>query len=203
MSKSLPSVYLVRHGETEWSRSRRHTGHTDIPLTEHGERQARALNSQLREVPFVVVLTSPLIRARQTAELAGFASQAQTEPGLMEWDYGEYEGRRTDEIRAERPGWQPFTDGYPGGEMLEDISLRADRVIARVRAANSNALLFAHRDIIRVLIARWIELPAGEGRRFYLETGSMSVLSYDHGPDEPILQRLNLLDLVDLDDAKE
>jgi len=130
----LPKVDLVRHGETAWTINRQHTGRTDIPLTERGEREARELRAPLRGVSFAQVLTSPLQGARRTGELAGFAECAQVDPDLMEWDYGAYEGRRTSEIRAERPGWDPFEDGCPGGETLVDVSARADRVIARVRA---------------------------------------------------------------------
>jgi probable phosphoglycerate mutase len=189
MSQALPTVYLVRHGETAWTISGQHTGRTDIPLTERGEREAQALSARLKGMSFTKVLTSPLQRARRTAELAGFAECAQADPDLMEWDYGAYEGRRTSDIQAKRPGWRLFEDGCPGGETLVEVSTRADRVIARVRGGD--VLVFAHRDILRVLAVRWVVLPALEARRLYLETASLSVLGYDHDLDEPIIRMLN------------
>jgi len=188
---SFPHVYLVRHGETAWSLSGQHTGRADIPLTERGEAEARALANRLAGLQVVKVLASPLIRARRTAELAGFAGKLEVDVDLMEWDYGGYEGRRTADIRKEQPRWNPFLDGYPGGETVAQVAARADRVIARVRALQGNALLFAHRDILRMLIARWIDLPAQQGRRFDLQTGSLSVLGYDHNLSEPVLRGLN------------
>jgi broad specificity phosphatase PhoE len=185
------SIYLLRHGETAWSLGRQHTGRTDIPLTERGERDAQALAPRFQGLSFEMVLTSPLLRARRTAELAGFADRAEPEPDLMEWDYGAYEGRRTAEIQQERPGWNVFEHGCPGGETLAEVSARAGRVIDRVRTLHGNALLVAHRDILRVLAARWIRLDALEGRRLYLETASVSVLGYDHDPSEPVIRVLN------------
>jgi probable phosphoglycerate mutase len=191
VNAKLPSVYLVRHGETAWSLSRQHTGRTDIPLTARGEDDARALQGRLQGVPFEQVITSPLIRARRTAELAGLADRLQIEPDLMEWDYGEYEGRRTSEIRRDRPRWNLFEDGCPGGESVEQVAGRADRVIARLRSARGDTLVFAHRDILRVIAVRWVSLPAIEGRRLYLETASTSILGYDHDIDEPVIRGLN------------
>ncbi len=191
MSAPLPQVILVRHGETPWTISGQHTGRTDIPLTERGERAAQALRARLNGMSFTKVLTSPLQRARRTGELAGFAECAQADPDLMEWDYGAYEGRRTSDIRAERPGWRLFEDGCPGGETLAEVGARADRVIARIRALEGDVLVFAHRDIFRILAARWIVLPALEARRLYLETASLSILGYDHDLDEPVIRRLN------------
>jgi broad specificity phosphatase PhoE len=191
MTETLPSVYLVRHGETAWSLSRQHTGRTDIPLTEKGEQDAQALAPRLRNLPFATVLTSPLIRARRTAELAGFANRVLPDADLMEWNYGAYEGRRTSEIRRERPGWNVFEHGCPGGETLEQVSARADRVIARVRETHGDTLMFAHRDVLRVIAARWARLEAVEGRRLYLETASVSVLGYDHDLSEPVIRVLN------------
>jgi probable phosphoglycerate mutase len=191
MASVLPSVYVIRHGETAWSLSHQHTGRTDIPLTERGERDAGALSTKLQTLNLVKVWSSPLSRARRTAELAGFADRLELDDDLMEWDYGAYEGRRTAEIRAERPDWSPFIDGCPGGETAADVGVRADRVIARLRGLRGDAVLFAHRDILRVLIARWTELPALEGRRFFLETASVSVLGYDHDPGEPVIRGLN------------
>jgi probable phosphoglycerate mutase len=191
MSQDLPTLYLVRHGETAWSLSRQHTGRTDIPLTERGERQARALRARLQNKPFVKVLSSPLRRALRTAELAGF-EQPETDPDLMEWDYGSYEGRRTSEIREQRPEWSLFQDGCPNGETVGNVGTRADRVICRLRALDGDAILFAHRDILRVIVARWAVLPAIEGRRFYLETASVSLLGYDHDRNEPVIRQLNI-----------
>jgi broad specificity phosphatase PhoE len=191
MSDALSKVYLARHGETAWSLSRQATGRTDIPLTDRGERDAQALGTQLNGMSFAQVLTSPLQRARRTAELAGFGECAQPEPDLMEWDYGAYEGRRTAEIQAERPGWRLFEDGCPGGETLQAVSVRADRVIARIRALGGDVLAFAHRDILRILAARWLGLQAVEARKFYLTTASLSILGYHHDLDEPVIRLWN------------
>jgi len=191
MSDALPKVYLVRHGETPWTISGQHTGRTDIALTERGERDAQTLSGRLQAMRFAAVLTSPLQRARRTCELAGFGAGAQADPDLTEWDYGAYEGRRTSDIRAERPGWRLFEDGCPGGETLAAVSARADRVIARARALGRDVLVFAHRDILRVLIARWVAWPALEARCLYLETASVSALGYDHDLDEPVIRVLN------------
>lgn len=191
MSGVLPQVYLVRHGETAWTISRQATGRADIPLTERGEREAQALSARLKGMSFAKVFTSPLQRARRTGELAGFGERMEPDADLMEWDYGAYEGRRTLDIRAEHPGWRLFEDGCPGGETLLEVSMRADRVIARVRALEGNVLVFAHRDLLRILIARWIALPALEARRLHLETASLSVLGYDHDLDEPVIRVLN------------
>lgn len=191
MNETLPQVYLVRHGETAWTISGQHTGRTDIPLTERGEGDAQELRARLRGLSFAKVFTSPLQRARRTGELAGFGESAEADPDLMEWDYGAYEGRRTVDIRAERPGWHLFEDGCPGGETLVEVSRRADRVIARMRALESDVLVFAHRDILRILSARWVALPALEARRLYLATASVSTLGFDHGLDEPVIRQLN------------
>jgi broad specificity phosphatase PhoE len=188
---ALPRIVLVRHGETAWSLSGQHTGRTDIPLTEKGERDARGLSARLAGQPFAKVLTSPLLRARQTCELAGFGSVAEPEPDLLEWNYGEYEGKRTTEIRATRPGWNAFEHGCPGGESLADIAARAGRLVTRLRSMDADTLMFAHRDILRVVAACWAELPVIEARRLYMEPASLSVLGYDHGRDEPILRSLN------------
>ena len=191
MSGALPNLYLVRHGETAWTISRQHTGRTDIPLTERGEREAQALSARLKGMSFTKVLTSPLQRAWRTGDLAGFGERMEPDADLMEWDYGVYEGRRTSDIRVEHPGWRLFDDGCPGGETLLEVSMRADRVIARVRALEGDVLVFAHRDILRILIARWIALPALEARRLHLATASLSVLGYDHDLDEPVIRVLN------------
>lgn len=191
MSGALPQVYLVRHGETDWTVSGQHTGRTDIPLTERGEHAARELGARLLGLTFIKVLTSPLQRARRTGELAGFGERMEPDPDLMEWDYGAYEGRRTSDIRAERPGWRLFEDGCPDGETLLEVSARTDRVIDRIRALESDVLVFAHGHLLRILMARWIALPALEARRLYLETASLSVLGYDHDLAEPVIRLLN------------
>jgi probable phosphoglycerate mutase len=191
MATTLPEFWLVRHGETAWSRSGQHTGRTDIPLTEHGEQEAAALAPRLAGRTFAKVLTSPLLRARRTCELAGFGNVAVNDPNLLEWDYGQDEGRRTAEIVAERPGWKLFEHGSAGGETLAQIAARADRVVAQLRALDADALLFAHRDILRVIAARWAGLPALEAQRFYMDPASISVLGYDHNLSEPIIRKLN------------
>jgi broad specificity phosphatase PhoE len=186
MSETLPSVYLARHGETAWSLSGQHTGLTDLPLTERGEANARALGERLRGMRFSLVLTSPLSRAKRTCELAGFGAVAVDEPDLVEWNYGDYEGKRTAEILQGRAGWQLFRDGCPHGESPADVGTRADRVITRVRAANGDALLFSSGHILRVLGARWLGLPPGGGRYFLLGTASLSALGYEHDMTEPV-----------------
>ena len=191
MKQTFPQIYLVRHGETAWSINGQHTGRTDIALTKQGEHAAQELHARLKGLSFAKVFTSPLQRARQTSDLAGFGASAEADPDLMEWDYGDYEGRRTVDIRAERPGWRLFEDGCPGGETLLEMAMRADRVIARVRALEGDVLVFAHREILRILIVRWIALPALEARRLDIATASVSTLGYDHGLDEPVIHRLN------------
>ena len=171
-------VYLLRHGETEWSLDGRHTGVTDIPLTEHGRRAARLLRQVLPGETFSLVLTSPLRRARETCELAGFGRIAHIEPDLMEWNYGEYEGLKTEQIRLTRPGWSVFRDGCPGGESPEQIGARADRILSIVRASQGDVALFAHGHILRVLAARWINLSPGYGEHFLLDTATVNVLGY-------------------------
>ena len=187
----LPSVTLVRHGETEWSASGRHTGRTDIPLSEEGERKARALRERLKGVTFDRVFTSPLQRARRTCELAGFGERAKVDPDLLEWNYGDYEGRKTSEITAERPGWLLFRDGCPNGEQPADVGKRADRVVARLRAAETPAIVFSSGHILRMLAARWLGLAPLEGRLFMLGTASVSVLGYEHDRSEPAVQLWN------------
>ena len=192
MNDALPKIYLIRHGETAWTISGQHTGRTDIPLTAQGEEDAQKLPALLRGFNFANVFTSPLQRARRTGELAGFGTSQQVDADLMEWDYGAYEGQRTVDILAERPGWRLFEDGCPDGETLAAVSARADRVIARIRSLESDVLIFAHRDILRVVCARWIALPAVEARRLQLATASVSTLGYDHGLDEPVIHALNM-----------
>jgi probable phosphoglycerate mutase len=191
VSEPLPVVYLARHGETAWSLSGQHTGRTDLPLTEHGERQARALGDRLRGTSFVKVFTSPSQRARRTAELVGFGNAAETDPDLAEWDYGQYEGRRTADILAERPGWFLFRDGAPGGETPDQVGARADRVIQRIRAIGGNVLIFSSAHILRVFAARWLGLEAAGGRYFLLDTSSLSILGYEHNLAEPAIRLWN------------
>lgn len=174
-------VLLVRHGETAWSRSGQHTGRTDLPLTAHGEAQARRLQPALAGRSFALVLCSPLQRARQTCALAGLAQQAVLDPDLMEWDYGDHEGLTTAQIRAQQPDWLVFHHGCPQGESPEAVARRADRVIARARSARGPVALFAHGHLLRVLAARWLELPAAAGAQLLLDTSSLSVLSWYRG----------------------
>jgi broad specificity phosphatase PhoE len=191
MNPSLPSVYLARHGETAWSLSGQHTGRTDLPLTAQGEANARALGERLRGMTFALVLTSPLQRARRTCELAGFGAVAAADPDLAEWNYGDYEGKRTAEILSTRPGWQLFRDGCPNGESAEDVGARADRAIARARAANGDVLVFSSAHILRVLGARWLGLPPTGGRYFVLGTASLSALGYEHDIGESVIKSWN------------
>jgi probable phosphoglycerate mutase len=191
MSQPLPLIYLARHGETAWSLSGQHTGLTDIPLTERGERNARRLGERLQGLTFAHVLTSPSQRARRTCELAGFGARAETVPDLAEWNYGRYEGKRTDEIRKEAPAWQLFRDGCPGGESLADISARADRVVARLRAFQANLLVFSSGHILRVVGARWCGLPASAGQHLFLGTAALSIVGYEHTTSEPVLRLWN------------
>jgi broad specificity phosphatase PhoE len=178
MAVSKQEVFVVRHGETAWSLSGQHTGVTDIPLTENGRAVARRLQPILAKVSFSLVLTSPLGRARETCELVGLGSRATIEPDLMEWNYGEYEGLTAKEIHARRPGWLIFRDGCPGGETPGQVAARADRVIARVRAAQGDVALFAHGHIFRVLVSRWIGLPPAAGQHFLLDTATLNILGY-------------------------
>jgi broad specificity phosphatase PhoE len=174
-------VFLVRHGETEWSLSGQHTGTTDIPLTEHGRQVARLLQPILTKESFALALTSPLQRARETSRLAGFGPVALVEPDLVEWNYGRYEGLTPSQIAATAPGWLIFRDGCPGGEQPEDIGARVDRVIARVRAIKGDVVLFAHGHVFRVFAARWLGLPPAAGQHFLLDTATMNILTYYHG----------------------
>lgn len=191
MGESVPSLYLARHGETDWSRSGRHTGLTDLPLTPEGEADARRLGERLRGQSFAQVLTSPLQRAARTCELAGFGGRAEIDRDLVEWDYGVYEGRRTAEILAERPGWQIFRDGCPGGESPQEVGARADRVVARVRAVAGDVLIFSSAHILRVLAARWLGLEPAAGRYVVLGTATLSVLGYEHDRSEPAIHLWN------------
>ena len=185
-------IYFIRHGETQWSLSGRHTGRTEIPLTPHGEEQARELGERLRTLAFSQVLTSPRRRARQTLELAGLLSPAEIDPDLSEWDYGDYEGLTTAQIRTLRPEWNVYRDGCPGGEAPAQVSDRADRVIARLAAKEGEIALFSHGQFGCVLAARWIGLPVTEGQRFSLGPASVNILGYNPGhPEIPVIVRLN------------
>jgi len=174
-----PDLWLVRHGETEWSASGRHTGRTDIPLTDEGIRQARALGRHLAGRSFALVLTSPLSRAADTCGLAGYGDVAQPSEDLLEWDYGQAEGRTTTEMRAQHPGWSVWTSGPPGGETVEEVGRRTERVIARALEASGAVALFAHAHVLRILAARWLRLPPGDGRLFALGPASLSVLGWE------------------------
>ena len=191
MAEALPVIYLARHGETAWTLSGQHTGRSDLPLTEIGERNGRALGTRLRGLAFAKVFTSPLQRAARTCELAGFGGSPEIDPDLMEWDYGRYEGRRTAEILVERPDWQLFRDGCPGGETADQVGARADRVISRVRAVRGDVLLFSSAHILRVFAARWLGLEAAGGRYLLLGTASLSLLGYEHNLAEPAIRLWN------------
>ena len=167
--ENLPIVYLARHGETEWAITGQHTGLTDLPLTERGERNARALRDRLNGLRFAEVFTSPLQRVSRTCELAGFGARALIDPDLVEWDYGDYEGRRTPDIHKERPNWQLFFDGCPGGESPEHVGLRADRIIRRVRDVGDNVLVFSSGHFLRALAARWARPRGSRGAAFHVE----------------------------------
>ncbi len=188
MTDVLPVSYLARHGETAWSLSGQHTGLTDLPLTEAGQRNARRLGERLQGVTFAAVLTSPLQRAAQTCALAGFEARAEVDRDLLEWDYGDYEGRTTAEIHAERPEWQLFRDGCPGGESPEQVGARADHVVNRMRAVSGGVLLFSHGHFLRVLAARWLGLAPGAGSYFLLITASLSCLGYEHNRSQPVIR---------------
>ncbi len=183
-------LWLVRHGETEWSRSGQHTGRTDLPLEPSGEAQAEAVGALLAGVDFALVLTSPLIRAAETCRLAGLGERAEVTDDLMEWDYGAAEGRTTDDLRVDAPGWTLWTDGVAAGETAADVGRRADRVIERARSAGGDAVCFAHGHVLRVLAARWIGLPPAAGRLWTLGAGSLSVLGWER--EVPVIDRWNL-----------
>ncbi|CAG9932900.1 histidine phosphatase family protein [Candidatus Nitrotoga arctica] len=185
-------VYLIRHGETEWSLSGRHTGRTDIPLTQNGENEARELGKRLRDIPFAHVLTSPLKRALQTCELVGLDKVPEIETDLAEWDYGDYEGQRSVDIHKERPDWNIYRDGCPRGEIPEQVSDRVDRLIARLRKLDGNIALFSHGHVGAVLAARWIGLAVVEAQHFKLGTASLSIFAFDpHHPGVPVIALWN------------
>ena len=192
MSEALPVVYLARHGETAWSLSGQYTGLTDLPLTERGERNAQRLGERLKELTFEKVFSSPLQRAMRTCELAGFGAVVEVDPDLLEWDYGQYEGRRSTEVHAEHPNWNLFRDGCPGGESPQQVAVRADRVVRRVRDVQANVLLFSSGHFIRVLAARWLGLkPSVNSRYFMLSTASLSALGYENERSRPVIRLWN------------
>ena len=192
MSAALPIIYMARHGETAWSLTGQHTGLTDLPLTERGERNASRLRQRLKGLTFARVFTSPLQRARRTCELAGFGALAEIDRDLLEWNYGAYEGRRTAEIRVERPDWQLFRDGCPGGESPAQVAGRADRAVSRLRAIPGEVLLFSSGHFLRALAVRWIGLElTSHARSFMLSTASLSALGYEESLSRPVIRLWN------------
>ena len=192
MSDKLPIVYLARHGETDWSLTGQHTGLTDLPLTQRGEWNARRLGNRLKGLNFDKVFCSPLQRARRTCELAGFQSALLVDTDLVEWNYGEYEGKTSAEILAQRPGWDLFRDGCPGGETPQQVGARADRVIDRLHVVPGDSLLFSSGHFIRVLAAHWIDsVTEAPGRHFLLSTASLSALGYEHDLSRPVIRLWN------------
>ncbi len=191
MSEILPVIYLARHGETVWSVTGQHTGVTDLPLTDRGERNAVRLGERLRGLVFTKVFTSPLRRAARTCELAGFGAVANVDRDLMEWNYGDYEGLRTVEIRAKRPDWHLFRDGCPNGESPVQIGARADHVVSRMRAIKGDVLLFSSGHFLRVFAARWLGLEPAAGKFLMLDTASLSALSYEHDLSQPAIRFWN------------
>ncbi len=189
MTSPTQQVFLVRHGETEWSLNGRHTGTTDIPLTDHGRQVARLLQPVLAKESFILALTSPLQRARETCRLAGFGDVANVEPDLVEWNYGRNEGLTSSQIHAKAPGWLLFRDGCPGGEQPGEIAARVDRVIAKVRAVEGDVILFAHGHVLRVLAARWLGLSPSVGQHLLLDTATVNILGYYRGI--PAIERWN------------
>jgi len=191
MSSAFPQINLVRHGETAWSLSGQHTGRTDMPLTPAGEAAARGVADRLKGLSFSAVWSSPSQRAYNTSVLAGFGAESVKKDDLQEWDYGAYEGLTTKQILAERPGWNVFRGGCPQGEMAADVGARADRIIAGLRKANADILVFSSAHFLRVLAARWIGLPPEGGALFVLDTASISVLGYEHDLTEPVVRKWN------------
>jgi broad specificity phosphatase PhoE len=189
MSTRPEEVVLIRHGETEWSRTGRHTGRTDVGLTERGRQQAEAVGVALRRRRFALVLTSPLERAVETCRLAGYGGVAGRRDELMEWDYGDYEGRTTLDIRKERPGWTLWQDGVPDGETASDVGARVDRLIGELRSAGGDAAVFSHGHLLRVLAARWLGLEPAAGRLLALDTATISVLGYER--ETPVIRSWN------------
>ena len=191
MEETLFKLYLIRHGDTAWTETHRHTGLTDIPLNARGEQHARLLGERLKGLEFARVFTSPLLRARRTCELTGFAKQADVDPDLVEWNYGDYEGRTSADIRRERPGWELFRDGCPNGETPRDVAARADRFIKKVRRGRRDVIAFSSGHIIRVITAEWLSIGPEAGRYFLCSTASIGILGYEHDGSEPVIRLWN------------
>ncbi|WP_010588086.1 histidine phosphatase family protein [Schlesneria paludicola] len=191
MNQACPLVYLVRHGETQWSITGQHTGLCDIPMTANGEREAELLRDRLKRISFDRILTSPLQRAMRTCELAGFGQVAYADQDLTEWHYGDYEGKTSAQIHEQRPDWNLFRDGCPDGESVAEISARADRIVSQLSSVSGTALVFSHSHFLRVLTARWLKLEATAARCFFLNTASVSVLGYEHGREDPVIRLWN------------
>ena len=187
ISEPLFRLFLIRHGDTDWSDAHRHTGLSDVPLTRHGEQQARALGARLKGLQFARTFTSPLQRALQTCELAGFAGAAESDPDLVEWDYGDYEGLTTSEIRCKNPTWDLFSAGCPNGETPQDMLMRADRFIKKVRSVPGDVITFSSGHIIRVIAARWLSLESEAARYFLASTAAIGILGYEHDRSEPAI----------------
>ena len=190
-NNGFPVIYLARHGETAWSREGRHTGRTDLPLTQQGERNAQRLRERLAGLVFARILTSPLQRAKRTCELAGFGAVAEVDPDLVEWNYGDYEGVRTADIRKKRPDWELFRDGCPDGESPADVAVRADRVVTHTRAIKGNVLIFSSGHFLRMFAARWLGLEPLTGKYLMLNTASLSALTYEHDLCDPAIRFWN------------
>jgi broad specificity phosphatase PhoE len=186
-TQMLPRLFLIRHGDTDWTDSRKHTGRTDIPLNAHGEQHARLLGERLKGESFARVFVSPLVRVRRTCEIAGFAAHAQVNPDLVEWDYGEYEGRLSVEVERERPGWTLYQDGAPHGESPEQVATRADRFVELVRPIEGDVAAFSSGQIIRMIAARWLGMPPLAARYFYTATASVGILGYEHNRAHPVI----------------
>lgn len=191
MSAPPWKIWLARHGQTSWSVAGRHTGRSDMPLTPAGEQEARELGVRLKAMTFAAIFTSPLQRSKRTCELAGFGGAAEVMPDLLEWDYGEYEGLTSAEIRARRPGWHLFRDGCPGGEHLGDVIPRADRVVARLKAATGQVLVFSHGHFLRVLSVRWAGIHPESGAHFALASGALCALGWDNHSGDALIDRWN------------
>ena len=191
MQTSTPLIYLARHGQTAWSLSGQHTGLSDIPLTAGGEAEAKSLGERLRDIEFATVYTSPLQRASRTCDIAGFGARAVTDPDLVEWDYGQYEGIVRADILKKDPDWQLFRDGCPGGESPEQVAARADHVVARVRSVEGNVLIFSSGHFLRMLAGRWLGLQPADAAHLVLSTASLSILGYEHDLTEPAIRLWN------------
>ena len=200
MSDHESLIYLARHGETAWSITGQHTGLTDLPLTDRGERNARRLGERLKGLRVSQVYVSPLLRARQTCELAGFGAVAKIDADLVEWNYGHYEGLTTAEIHKTHPGWRIFRDGCPGGESVAEVYARAERVVTRLRANDEHALIFSSGHFLEMLAVRWLDLPADAATRLFLDTASMSIVGYHRTKSNPVLRLWNCRQHVEKDD---